>query len=131
MNRWKSFLLITLAVLSVSMPTEAKDEKWERIAATNEEVIYIDTASIKEGPGGSREAWFQHEYNSPNCTSVENQCINEITEHRRLFSDKTACSLFVFISFTDATFSTHNLSCKIEKITSGSVAETIWNRVYR
>ena len=132
MKRGALLCLILLTIFLLSAPTEAKDENWERIATTPQgEVISMDTASIKTDPDGAKEAWFQHEYTPPNCTAVEGQCINEITEHRRLYPDKTTCSLFVYVSFTDASFSTHNLTCKIEKITPASAAEAMWNRAFR
>ena len=124
--------LTILAVFLLSAPAEAKEESWERIATTPQgEVISLDTSSIKTDSDGAREAWFRHEYNPPNCTAVEEQCISEITEHRRLYPDKTTCSLYVYVAFTDASFSTHNLTCKIEKVTPGSAAENMWNQAFR
>lgn len=132
MNKPKRIILVTLALLYVSLPIAAKEETWERITVSpNGETVYIDAAAITTGAAGSKEAWFRCEYNPPNCTLVENQCITEITEHRRLFDDKTACSLFTFAAFTDASFATHNFSCKPEPIQPGSVSEAMWRRVYR
>jgi len=132
MKKWQLILLMVLTSLSVSVSTEAKDENWERISTSEKgETVYIDVHSIKEGSNGAKEAWYMYEYNPPNCTAVENQCISEITEYRRLYSNKTTCSLFVILAFTDATLSTHNLSCKTESVIPGTLSEKIWKSAYR
>lgn len=124
--------MASVAILAVSFSAAAKDEQWEHVTTSPKgETVYIDTGAIKSGASGTKEAWFRYEYNPPSCDAATGKCANEITEYRRLYPDKTTCSLYVFVSFTDASFSTHNLTCKIEKIAPASIAEPMWQYVYR
>ena len=128
------FLLIILLTVSISVAAapKEKEEEWEKIATpSSEDSVYVDAASIKEVSAGAKEAWFRYEYDPPKCAAEKEQCYYEIVEHRRLLADKTTCSLFIYISFTDTTFSTHNFSCTTERIAPGSTAEAMWKRVYR
>lgn len=131
----RRFLLlwIVFAVLTAAVPAEAA--YWEKIAVSKAGSFYIDTESIADGPDGSKEVRQRLVYDQPDCASAYAQglkkCIVESVYHDRYFSNKTFCSLGGEAHFADGTSRTYSYVGKVRTISPGSVADIIWNHLFR
>jgi len=133
MKKWNLFLLITLAILSVSTATEAAN--WQYIGKGDEQTAYIDTSSISGSPNGPKEAWTKHELTPPDCTSRYaksiNQCISNYMVYERHFKNKTFCILENIFFFMDGTNSSSASSGVPNRIIPDSLGEAVWEYLYQ
>lgn len=138
--KWSLLLLITIAVISSANPAEAA--KWDRVAESKTEILYIDMESIIGNPDGSKDVQVKYVHKTPECTDwpkliqennivYERKCKEKMVGYDRLFKNKSSCSLQIMSYFTDGTHLDNSISCNPTKIIPGTVNESLWEYLYR
>ena len=129
MKTMKITLLIVVAILSMSTLVEAAN--WTRLGQSNRDAIYVDIASITNGPNGSKEAWTKNLNDTPDCKVVANKCMAESLGYQRYFSNKTYCILQTAFYFTDGSNTSGSYSCDTERIAPDTLNSLVWECLYQ
>ena len=138
--KWSLRFLITIAAISATNPSEAA--KWNWVAESQTEILYIDVESIAGSPDGPKDAWVKYVHKVPECADwpkliqkdnivYEKKCKEKMVGYDRFFKNKSSCSLQINSYFTDGTHLDNPLSCSPAKIISGTVNESLWEYLYR
>lgn len=130
MKKWGLFLLVVLAVFSVSTTTEASN--WIRVGSDANSHTYFDLDSVSDGPNGSKEAERKILFEVPQFDQRSNKSHREFLSRDRYFSNKTRCMLSSVTFLTDGGVNQSTYTCsQTLQILPGMNMEKIWNYLFQ
>lgn len=127
MKRSSWIILAALIIFSVST---AEASKWVAYYEGTRITAFLDTESILDGTGGTKEVWVKLENKDSDCYEgkYETKCVSHILIHVKFYRNKTEKNFEHIFVFRDGTFRKQKISNSISDV--DDVSKNAWTFLY-